>query len=335
MPMSQKSVTRVAITGTGSYLPEKVLTNLDLEQMVETSDEWIRQRTGIIERRIAEKEIATSDLGTRAARRAIKTAQIDPLDIDLIIVGTATPDSVFPSTACIVQREIGAKNAYAFDLSAACSGFIYGLDLADGMIRSGKYRTALVVGAETFSRIVDWTDRGTCILFGDGAGAAVLQASETDRGIITSYCGSDGVYADPDLLGVPAGGSALPLTGDNIDQKLHKVKMRGREVFKFGVRIMPEAALHTLEMAGLTVNDIDLVIPHQANLRIIEAVGERIGVSADKVYINVDRYGNTSAATVIIALDEAIRSGRIKNGDLVLMVTFGAGLTWGASIIKI
>ena len=311
------------------------MTNFDLEQMVETSDEWIRQRTGIVERRSAESEIATSDLSTRAARQAIKTAQIDPLDIDLIIVGTVTPDSVFPSTACIVQREIGAKNAYAFDLSAACSGFIYGLDLADGMIQSGKYGTVLVIGAETFSRIVDWTDRDTCILFGDGAGAAVLQASETDRGIIASYCGADGVYADPDLLWVPAGGSALPLTGDNIDQKLHKVKMRGREVFKFGVRIMPEAALHTLEIAGLTINDIDLVIPHQANLRIIEAVGERIGVSADKVYVNVDRYGNTSAATVIIALDEVIRSGRIKNGDLVLMVTFGAGLTWGASIIKI
>jgi len=335
MPEQSQNQIRSAIIGTGAHLPEKVLTNADLEQIVETSDDWILQRTGISERRIAEDNVPTSGLATHAARQAIKTAQIDPLDIELIVLCTATPDMSFPSTACVVQREIGAKNAYAFDLSAACSGFVYGLDLADGMIRSGKHKTILVIGAETFSRIVNWTDRSTCILFGDGAGAAIVQATNEARGVLASYCGADGAYADTKLLAVPAGGSALPVTADNVEQQLHKITMKGREVFKLGVRIMPEAALHTLKIAGLSIRDIDLVIPHQANLRIIEAVGERIGVPPEKVYVNVDRFGNTSAATVIIALDEAIRSKRVSEGDLVLLVTFGAGLTWGASIIRI
>lgn len=335
MSRQSQNQIRAVISGTGADLPEKVLTNSDLEQMVDTESDWIIQRTGIAERRIAEQDTSTSDLAANAARRALKSAQIDPLDIELIVVCTATPDMSFPSTACFVQMKIGAKNAHAFDLSAACSGFVYGLDLADGMIKSGRYKTILVIGAETFSRIVNWTDRSTCILFGDGAGAAIVQASTEDRGIIASYCGADGAYADTELLAVPAGGSTLPVTAENVKKKLHKVTMKGREVFKLGVRIMPQAALHTLQMAGLTVKDIDLVIPHQANLRIIEAVGERIGVPSEKVYINVDRYGNTSAATVIIALDEALRSKRVNNGDLVLLVTFGAGLTWGASIIRI
>ena len=324
-----------AIIGTGSYVPDKILTNFALEKMVNTSDEWIRQRTGIVERRIADEDMATSDLGIRAARQAIKMAEIDPLDIDMIIVGTATPDTLFPSTACYVQKGIGAKKAVAFDLSAACAGFIYGLDLADGMIKSGRYDTILVIGGEIFNKILDWTDRGTCVLFGDGAGAAILQGTDEPKGILSSYIGSDGDYSDVNLLGMPAGGSRMPPSHETIDQKLHTIKMRGREVFKLGVRIMPEAAQHALNLAGLTVDDIDLLIPHQANMRIIEAVGDRLGIPREKVFVNVDKYGNTSAATTIIALDEAIREERAKPGDLVLMVTFGAGLTWGSTVIRL
>lgn len=324
-----------AITGTGSYLPEDVLTNFDLEKLVDTSDEWIRQRTGIAERRIADPDMATSDLCVRAGRQAIKAADIDPLDVEMVIVGTATPDTFFPSTACYVQQGIGAKNACAFDLSAACAGFIYGLDLADGMIQSGRYQTILVVGGEVFNKILDWEDRNTCVLFGDAAGAAIVQGTDEDKGILASYIGSDGDYADTDLLGIPAGGTRLPASHETIDNRMHSIKMRGREVFKLGTRIMPEAAQRALDMAGLTVDDIDLLIPHQANIRIIEAVGERIGIDPEKVYINVDKYGNTSAATTIVALDEALQSGRVKQGDLVLLVTFGAGLTWGSTLIKL
>lgn len=324
-----------AITGTGAYLPENILTNFELEKMVDTSDEWIRQRTGIVERRIAEDDIATSDLSIHAARLAIKRAQIDPLDIQMILVATVTPDTFFPSTACYVQKGIGAKNASAMDISAACAGFLYGLDLANGLIISGQYDTILVVGAEVFNNIVDWNDRNTCVLFGDGAGAAVVQATEEDRGIIASYIGSDGDYADIDLLGIPAGGSRMPVTPDAIDQSLNKIQMNGREVFKLGVRLMPEAAERALKKADVSVDDIDLLIPHQANLRIIEAVGQRLGVPREKVYVNVDKYGNTSAATVIIALDEAIRDGTAKPDDLVLLVTFGAGLTWGSTLLRL
>jgi 3-oxoacyl-[acyl-carrier-protein] synthase-3 len=324
-----------AIAGTGSYVPETVLTNFDLEKMVDTSDEWIRKRTGIVERRIVDNDMATSDLAVRAARQAIKMAEVAPLDIEMIIVGTVTPDTLFPATSCYVQQGIGAKNACAFDLSAACAGFVYGLDLADGMIKSGRYKTVLVIGGEVFSKILDWTDRNTCVLFGDGAGAAVLRATSEPKGIMASYIGSDGDSADIDLLGIPAGGSRLPPSHETIDQNLHAIKMSGREVFKLGVRIMPESAQRVLEQAGLTIDDIDLLIPHQANLRIIEAVGERLGIPREKVYVNVDKYGNTSAATVIIALDEAIREGRAKPGDYILLVTFGAGLTWGSTLIKL
>ncbi|MCE2400325.1 ketoacyl-ACP synthase III [Candidatus Poribacteria bacterium] len=324
-----------AIIGTGSYLPETVLTNSDLEKMVDTSDEWILQRTGIAERRIAEDDIATSDLSVQAARLAIKKAQIDPLEIEMILVATVTPDTFFPSTACYVQKGIGAKNAAAMDISAACAGFLYGLDLANGLIVSGQYDTILVVGGEVFNNIVDWNDRNTCVLFGDGAGAAVVQATEESKGILASYIGSDGDYADIDLLGIPAGGSRMPVTSEAIDQKLDKIQMNGREVFKLGVRLMPEAAQRALSKANLSVEDIDLLIPHQANLRIIEAVGDRLGVPREKVYINVDKYGNTSAATVIIALDEAIQDGRAKPGDLILLVTFGAGLTWGSTLLRL
>jgi 3-oxoacyl-[acyl-carrier-protein] synthase-3 len=324
-----------AITGTGAYLPETVLTNFDLEKMVDTSDEWIRQRTGIVERRIAEDDIATSDLSVQAARLAIKKAQIDPLEIEMILVATVTPDTFFPSTACYVQKGIGAKNAAAMDISAACAGFLYGLDLANGLIVSGQYDTILVVGGEVFNNIVDWNDRNTCVLFGDGAGAAVVQATDEPKGILASYIGSDGDYADIDLLGIPAGGSRMPITQEAIDQKLDKLQMNGREVFKLGVRLMPEAAHRVLRQANVSVDEIDLLIPHQANLRIIEAVGDRLGMPREKVYINVDKYGNTSAATVIIALDEAIREGRAKPGDLLLFVTFGAGLTWGSTLLRL
>ncbi len=324
-----------AITGTGSYLPETVLTNFDLEKMVDTSDEWIRQRTGIAERRIAEDDTATSDLSVQAARLAIKRAQIDPLEIEMILVATVTPDTFFPSTACYVQKGIGAKNAAAMDISAACAGFLYGLDLANGLIVSGQYDTILVVGGEVFNNIVDWNDRNTCVLFGDGAGAAIVQTTEEPKGILASYIGSDGDYADIDLLGIPAGGSRMPVTSEAIDQKLDKIQMNGREVFKLGVRLMPEAAQRALSKANVSVEDIDLLIPHQANLRIIEAVGDRLGVPREKVYINVDKYGNTSAATVIIALDEAIQDGRAKPGDLILLVTFGAGLTWGSTLLRL
>ena len=324
-----------AITGTGAYLPENVLTNFDLEKMVDTSDEWIRQRTGIVERRIAEDDIATSDLSVHAARLAIKKAQIDPLDIEMILVATVTPDTFFPSTACYVQKGIGAKNASAMDISAACAGFLYGLDLANGLIISGQYDTILVVGGEVFNNIVDWNDRNTCVLFGDGAGAAIVQATDEPRGIISSYIGSDGDYADIDLLGIPAGGSRMPVTAEALDQNLNKIQMNGREVFKLGVRLMPEAAERALKKADVSVDDIDLLIPHQANLRIIEAVGQRLGVPREKVYVNVDKYGNTSAATVIIALDEAIQQGRAKPEDLILLVTFGAGLTWGSTLLRL
>lgn len=324
-----------AITGTGSYLPEEILTNFDLEKRVDTSDEWIRQRTGIVERRIAEPDMATSDLCIRAARQAIKRAEIDPLDIDMVIVGTATPDTFFPSTGCYVQQGIGAKNASAFDVSAACAGFIYGLDLADGLIKSGRYQTILVVGGEVFNKILDWADRNTCVLFGDAAGAAIVQGTDEPKGILASHIGSDGGYADTDLLGLPAGGTRLPASQETVDKRLHFLKMRGREVFKLGVRIMPEAAQRALDFAGVTIDEIDLFIPHQANMRIIEAVGERLGIAPEKVYVNVDKYGNTSAATTIVALDEAIGEGRVKPGDLILLVTFGAGLTWGSTLIRL
>ena len=324
------------IIGTGSYLPDKILTNFDLEKIVDTSNEWIIKMTGISERRIANEEMATSDLSIRAARRAIKSADVDPFEIDMIIVCTATPDSAFPSTACSVQDGIGAKNAVSFDLSAACSGFVYGLDLADGMIKSSRYDTILVIGAEIFSRIVDWEERSTCVLFGDAAGAAVIQVSEEPgTGILASYCGADGAYADADLLGVPAGGSRMPANAVTVDRKLHTVKMRGQEVFKLAVRIMPEAAQKALDVAGVSIDQVDLVIPHQANSRIIEAVVDRIGIDPKKMYVNVNQYGNTSAASVIVALDEAIREGHAKTGDLVLLTVFGAGLTWGSTLLRL
>jgi 3-oxoacyl-[acyl-carrier-protein] synthase-3 len=326
-----------AIVGTGSYVPEKVLTNFDLEKMVDTSDEWIQRRTGIIERRIADENMAASDLGIQASKKAIKDAGIDPLEIDLIIAATITPDMFFPSTACFIQRGIGTKNAGAFDLSATCSGFCYGLAVADGLVKSGIHKTVLVVATDILSKVTDWTDRTTCVLFGDAAGAAIIQPTDEEKGILASYLGADGENgaANIELLSLPAGGSRYPSSHKTVDKRMHYIRMNGQEVFKLGVRIMYEAAKEVLRRAELTIDDVDLFIPHQANIRIMEAVSERLGISSEKVCVNVHKYGNTSATTVIVALDEAIREGRVGPGDIILFSTFGGGLTWGGTVIKL
>jgi 3-oxoacyl-[acyl-carrier-protein] synthase-3 len=324
-----------AIISTGSYVPEKVLTNFDLEKMVNTSDEWIRQRTGISERRIAEESMASSDLGIQASKRAIKDAGIDPLEINLIIAATITPDMFFPSTACFIQRGIGAHNAGAFDLSATCSGFCYGLAVADGLVRAGIHETVLVVATDVLSKITDWTDRATCVLFGDAAGAAIIQPTDEEKGILASYLGANGNGAEVELLSIPAGGSRYPASHETVDKQMHYIRMNGQEVFKLGVRMMYESAKEVLKRAGLTIDDVDLFIPHQANIRIMEAVGERLKIPSEKIYVNIHKYGNTSATTVIVALDEAIREGRVGSGDIVLFSTFGGGLTWGGTVIKL
>ena len=322
----------VEIVGTGSSAPEKVLTNFDLEKMVDTSDEWIRTRTGIRERRVADKETATSDMAAQAARRALEDAGMGAEELEMIIVGTVTPDMNFPSTACLVQDKIGAKRAAVLDISAGCSGFIYGLSLARGLIDIGEYSTVLVIGAETLTKILDWEDRNTCVLFGDGAGAAILHTGDKGRGILATYLGGDGSLGT--LLALPAGGSRLPASHQTVEERLHYIKMAGNEVFKSAVRAMGNSAIVALEKAGLSNQDVDLLIPHQANLRIIQATAKRIDLPMEKVYVNLDRYGNTSAASIPIALDEARRSGLIKKGDISLLVAFGAGFTWGSVVIK-
>jgi len=323
---------RVCIAGTGSYVPDRVLSNADLEQMVDTTDEWIMTRTGIRERRIAAENQATSDLAAIAAKRAIENAKLTPTDIDLVIVATITPDMQFPSTACLVQEKIGAKNAASFDIGAACSGFVYGLELACMFIQSGKYKHVLIIGAEKLSSIVDWTDRSTCILFGDGAGAAVLKADNGEHSLVTSYIASDGAAAD--LLMVPAGGSKIPATVDSVQNKLHFLKMEGREVFKYAVTTMEKATEEALVRSGLKDTDITWLITHQANLRIINAIAKRLDLPGEKVYKNVDKYGNMSSASAAVGLDEMARSGRLKKGDIILMVVFGSGLTWASCVIK-
>ncbi|MBU5677384.1 ketoacyl-ACP synthase III [Alkaliphilus sp. MSJ-5] len=322
----------VGITGTGSYLPEKELTNFDLENIVDTTDEWIKTRTGISKRRVAEDKIATSDLATEAAKRAIDNAGLSAEDIDLIIVATVTPDMAFPSTACIVQKNIGAKNAAAFDIEAACSGFIYGITIGEQFIKSGVYKNVLVIGAETLSKILNWKDRNTCVLFGDGAGAAILQPVKEGYGILSSSLGADG--SSGDYLTQPAGGSRIPASIETVANNLHYVQMDGSEVFKFAVRIMAKSTLQAIESSGLKLNDIDYMIPHQANIRIIEAAAKRLNLDMDKVYVNLNNYGNMSAASVPVALDEAVRKGNIKTGDIVTLVAFGGGLTWGSSVIR-
>lgn len=322
----------VEITATGRFLPDNVVTNFDLAKMVETSDEWIRQRTGIVERRIAPKDMGAADMGVGAALVAMQRANVAPGEIDLIVVSTATPDRLLPSTACDIQAALGAKNAAAYDISAACTGFIYALEVAEGHIAAGRAEIALVISAEKMSGIVDWTDRATCVLFGDGAGAAIVKKSENGRGMLSSFIRSDGNLAE--LLWRPAGGVKMPFDVAVLDEKSHFVKMAGSEVFKAAVRSMAEAADQALMRAGLTGDDISLLVPHQANIRIIEATAKYAKIPADKVFINVQRYGNMSSATVPIALDEAVEQGRIKKGDNVLLVAFGAGFTWGASVLR-
>jgi 3-oxoacyl-[acyl-carrier-protein] synthase-3 len=321
----------VGILGTGKYVPERRLTNKELEQMVDTNDEWIVTRTGIRERRIADPSQATSDLAYEASIHALKAAGITADQLDLIIVATITPDMFFPSTACILQEKLGAKNAAAFDLSAACSGFIYGLTNATGLISMGMYRHVLVVGAECLSRITDYTDRNTSILFGDGAGAVVLGEVPEGRGFKSFKLGADG--AGGDLLKMCGGGSRLPSTEQSVSDRSHFIQMSGRDVFKFAVRVMGSAAEEVLSMAGLDKADIDLLIPHQANIRIIQSALERLNLSEDKAMINLDRYGNVSAASIPLALAEAVEEGRVKEGDCLVLVGFGGGLTWGASVL--
>jgi len=318
--------------GLGYYLPEAVLTNLDFEKMVDTSDEWIVTRTGIRERHIAKAEEASSDLAINAARKAMADARVDAKDIDLIVVGTATPDYPFPSTATVVQNKIGAKNAAAFDVAGACSGFIYAVTIVQSMIIAGKSRRALVIGVETLSRITDYTDRATCVLFGDGAGAVIMEACEPGEGILATYMKSDGTYAD--LLYQPVGGSRTPLTEERIRNREQFIKMKGDGLFKYAVKAMVDAAQTVLRDANVKVSDIDFVIPHQANLRIIEGVRNRLGVPPEKTIVNIDRVGNTSTASIPIAFCEARDKGIIKHGDRILMVAFGGGLTWGAVLLK-
>ncbi len=321
-----------SITGVGFYVPAKVLANSDLERMIETSDEWITTRTGIKERRLAAKGEFTSDMAAQAAARAMKMAGVAAEQIDLIIVATITPDMVFPSTACLVQRKIGARRAAAFDLEAACSGFIYGLEIAQQFIMSRTYDTVLVIGAEKLSSIVDWRDRNTCVLFGDGAGAAILQNRPHSHGLLTAVMGADGRKAD--LLHMPGGGSRCPATLESVSSRLHFLRMEGQETFKYAVQAMLTAAQEALRRCEIDIAQIKCVIPHQANRRIIDAVGERLGAKPDQMFVNLHKYGNTSAASVAIALAEAVASGKIQRGDLILLVVFGAGLTWGAAVIE-
>jgi 3-oxoacyl-[acyl-carrier-protein] synthase-3 len=329
---SNKPRRTVSIIGTGSYLPKRVLTNLDLEKIVETTDEWIRTRTGISERRIAGKEESTSDMATNAARAAMEQAQVTADEIDLIIVATVTPDMAFPATACWVQKNLGAFKAACFDVSAACSGFLYALEIAQQFISTHVYNTILIIGADKLSSIIDWTDRNTCVLFGDGAGAAILRNRANSHGVIATYMGSDGEFTD--ILCMPGGGSRTPITPENVDQKLNTIKMQGKETYKQAVTAMSTAADKALELAGLTSQEIACVIPHQANIRIIEAIAHRMNLPMEKFYVNLERYGNTSAGAVAIALDEAHRSNRIKINDYILLVVFGGGLTWASSVVQ-
>jgi len=324
---------RARITGTGSALPDKILTNSDLEAMVETSDEWITTRTGIKERRIAADDEFTSTFAAKAAQRALDMAGVAATELDLIILGTVTPDFPFPSTACIIQKMIGATNAAVFDISAACSGFIYGLSIADKFIRTGTAKKALVIGAEVLSRIVDWSDRNTCILFGDGSGAAVLEACEGDSGILSTHIFSNGSFWD--TLYLPGCGSRNPASrASTIDEKLYYLRMDGNDVFKHAVRAMEEAANCALSANDMSKTDISLFISHQANLRIIDATGKRLKLPPEKVFINLHKYGNTSSASIPIALDEANREGRLNAGDILLLDAFGAGFAYGSALLR-
>jgi 3-oxoacyl-[acyl-carrier-protein] synthase III len=322
----------IGILGTGSHLPPRVLTNHDLEKIVDTSDEWIRSRTGIVERHIVDDGVACSDLAAEAGRRACEAAGVDPSEIDLIICATFTPDTICPSTACHVQGKLGNTRAFAFDLEAACSGFVYSLSVAWHFLETGRYRHALVMGSEAMSRFIDWEDRNTCVLFADGAGAVVLGEVEEGKGILSEHMGADG--SQTDLIIIPGCGSMNPASPSVLEGREQFLKMRGNDVFKFAVRIVGEAVEKALEPTGLTQDDIDWLIPHQANIRIIEAAGKRLNLPRERVVVNLDRCGNTSAATIPIALDEIVREGKVKDGDILALVAFGGGLTWGANIIR-
>ncbi len=323
---------RARIVGTGSYVPEKVLTNQELEVMVDTSDEWIVTRTGIKERRITSNGQASSSLATFAAENALEMAGISPEELDLIVVGTVTPDMPFPSVGCMLQDRLGAKKAAAFDVSAGCTGFIYALSIADNFIKSGSFNKILVVGAENLSKITDYQDRGTCVLLGDGSGAVVLVREEGKKGIISTHLHSDGSYGN--LLYQPGGGSAVKTTYESIDNRLHFLKMDGNKLFKIAVKSLEDAVLETLAYNNIEDSELDLLIPHQANLRIIQAIAKRLNMPEEKVFVNIHKYGNTSSASIPIALDEANRGGRIKDDNLLLFNAFGAGLTWGAALVR-
>jgi 3-oxoacyl-[acyl-carrier-protein] synthase-3 len=333
MPNSGRTHHPVRIAGTGSYVPERVLTNADLERMVDTTDAWITERTGIKERRIADPGVPSSALALNAARAALEAAETTAAELDAIIVATVTPDRFFPSTSCTLQDKLGAKKAFCFDLAAACSGFLYGLEVGRSLIGCGVAEKVLLIGVESLTKITDWTDRATCVLFGDGAGAAILVPGEEGHGVLSVTLGSDGSMGD--LLEMPGGGSLRPISLEVVEQRLHFLKMRGNEVFKVGVRGMEQACLDALSRAGLQIGDVDLLVPHQANLRMIEATAKRLGVPPEKVFVNIHKYGNTSSASVPIALDEARREGRVGPGSLVLMVAFGGGLTWGAAAVRL
>jgi 3-oxoacyl-[acyl-carrier-protein] synthase-3 len=322
----------IGILGTGSYLPEKILTNYDLEKMVDTSDEWIRTRTGIRERRIASAEEASSDLAYHASLKALSQAGISAEDLDMILVATVTPDMFFPSTACLLQHKLGARKIAAMDISAACSGFLYALSTAYQFVKSGSCRYVLVVGVECLSKITNWKDRKTCVLFGDGAGAVVVGPVDEGYGFLSFELGADG--SGGDLLLVPGGGSRCPASANTVKDELHYIQMNGQEVFKFAVRIMEQTSLAVVDKAGLSKEDVQLLIPHQANFRIIDAARKRLGLSEEQVVINVDKYGNMSAASIPVALDEAVQEQRINKGDIVVFVGFGGGLTWGASAMR-
>ena len=323
---------RARIIGTGSYLPEKVLTNQDIEKLVDTTSEWIFARTGIEERRIAADDEVTSDLATKAAERALEAAGVSAEEIDLIVMGTITGDYPWPATACIVQNNLGAKNAYAYDVSAACSGFVYALGCAADYIQSGRGKRVLVIGAEVLSRIIDWTDRNTCILFGDGAGAVVLEAQDSESGILSTHMHSDGSYLD--LLYQPGFGTKNPASQKGLDERSSFLKMQGNEVFKVAVRSLTDVSKEALAAHELTSADVDLFVPHQANRRILEATAKRLKLNDDQCFINVHKYGNTSGATIPVGIDEAFRAGRLKEGDLLLLAAFGGGFTWGSALIR-
>ncbi|MEI7851621.1 MAG: beta-ketoacyl-ACP synthase III [Kiritimatiellales bacterium] len=331
MSKTPNSLRTVSIIGTGVYLPEKTVTNRDLEKIVDTTDEWIYSRTGMHERRIARDDQATSDLAAEAAKAALADAGISAEEVDLLIVATLSPDMFFPSTACFVQAKIGAKNAYCYDLGAACSGSLYALETAKNQIACGAVNTALIIGAEKMSTFIDWKDRNTCVLFGDGAGAMVLRATGAKHGIMKGVFGSDGTLAHQ--LWTPGGGSRNPMTHEMLDQNLQYLKMEGREVYKHAVMQMTQSSLDALEKNGLSADDVKLFVPHQANARIIDAIGKRLDVQ-DRMFLNVEKYANTSAAALPIAIDEAVKSGRIGKGELMLLVAFGGGFTWGANIVE-